>query len=123
MALLDALARLLSTALRLVLWAVAALLALMLVSLALVFFLSWMLVGLALGRKPQVSLRGRFQRMREFGGGFGPASFKGGVFWGDPAARRESSPASADTPLSRRITPPGPVQDVEVKEARPRIGD
>lgn len=123
MALLDALAHLVGTALRLVLWAVAGLLALTLLSLALLFFLSWLLVGLALGRRPQVSLRARVQRMREFGGGFGPASFKAGGFWGSQVRRRETAATSADSPLARRIQAPGAVQDVEAREARPRSGD
>jgi hypothetical protein len=122
MAFLDALARLLRTALRLILWAVAALFALGLVSLALVFFLSWFLVGLALGRKPQVSLRARVQRMREFGGGLGPSGLRTGRFWGSPGPS-EAAATRAETPLAQRISPPGAVQDVEVKETRPRTGD
>jgi len=123
MAILDALAHLLRTALRLVLWAVASLLALSLLSLALVFFLSWFLIGLALGRRPQVSLRARVQRMREFSGGFGPARFKAGGFWNAQGPRRDEAAASTDSPLARRIHAPGAVQDVEVKETRPRSGD
>lgn len=123
MAFLDALAHLVRTVLRLVLWAVAGLLALTLLSLALLFFLSWLLIGLALGRKPQVSLRARVQRMREFSGGFGPAGFKAGGFWQAPVRKSEEEAGSATSSLAGRLRAPGPVQDVEVKETRPRSGD
>ena len=116
MNLIDLFFTVVRTALRLVVWAVAALLALSLVSVALVALLSWVLVSLALGRKPQVSLKGRFQGVRQFGS-FGQASFKAGAFWpGQSRPAQDSSHPAADTPLTRRIVRPEAVVDVEARD-------
>lgn len=121
MPILEIAKRLLTTILRLVVWALAAALALGLVGLAVVFLLTWLLVGLILGRKPQISLRSRVQRMREFGDNFGPKSFKREGFWNSQVRPQEGGRSTA--PLAQRMTSSGTVQDVEVKETQPRSRD
>jgi hypothetical protein len=123
---LDLLLGAVRAVLRLVLWAVAALLALAMVTVALVFVLSWALVSLAMGRKPVVSLRGRFQSMGRFGAGWGPNGLKAGTFWPRQSGPRQGDEAAhgrpADAPLPRRMAPPGAVVDVEARDVPPQRG-
>lgn len=119
MTILDLLSRVLRTVLRLMVWAVAALLALTLLSVALVALLTWALVSLLLGRKPQVNLGARFQSMRQFGGTFGQGGFRTGGIW----PRQQDGPQeprSSNAPLAQRIARPEAVVDVEAKEPSQR---
>jgi hypothetical protein len=113
----ELIARTLQFALRLVLWTVAALLSLAMVSVLLVALLSWALVSLALGRKPNLAMRGRFERVRQFSGAFGSARFKAGATWPRQAGPSHETPLRpTDAPLSRRISPSEGVVDVEARD-------
>jgi hypothetical protein len=116
MNLFEFLAGLLRFALRLVLWTAAALVSLAVVSVIVVALLSWALVSLALGRKPNVALRGRFERMRQFSGAFGSARFKASAAWPTRATPSEAPEFKPASPLARRIAQPEAVIDVEVKD-------
>lgn len=121
MTVFDVLSRVVRTALRLMVWAVATLLALSLVSVALVALLSWALVSLLLGRKPRVNLGARFQSMRQFGSVFGQTGFRSGAVWPrQPVQPQQARPSEA--PLARRITQPDAVVDVEAKAPSQRHG-
>lgn len=103
-------------ALRLVLWTVAALVSMAVVSVLVVALLCWALVSLALGRRPNVGLRGRFDRMRQFSGAFGSARFKASASWPTRAKPSKAPESKSASPLARRMAPPEAVMDVEVKD-------
>lgn len=118
----DLISGALRTALRLILWTLATLLALTVLSLGLVALLSWALVNLLLGRRPQLSVRGRFEDLRRFGGAFGQAGFsREGIWPRQPGQPQETDASPApDTPLSSRLARPQPVSDVEARDLPPQ---
>ncbi len=111
----------LRTALRLILWTLATLLALVVLSLGLVALIAWALVNLLLGRRPQLTVRGRFADLRRFGGAFGQGGFKTQDLWPQPpgpAQQADAAPAQ-DTPLSSRLVRPQPICDVQARDLPP----
>lgn len=111
MAFLDALARLVTTTLRLVLWLAAALLGLVLVSLGLAALLLWVLIQRLRGRPSPVFMSGRFQDLGRFRAAFGRNGFDASVF----QRRRPEQPAETPSALTRRGAP-GAVQDVQARD-------
>lgn len=114
---------LVTTTLKLILWMVAALLGLTVVSLGLATLLGWILVNRLLGRKPAVTLGGRFQDLRQFGAGFGASGFRAGTFWPRQGSASGTAAPDAEVPRPRRIGEPGEVEDVPSRDLpadRPR---
>ncbi len=121
MSIADLITGALRTALRLILWTLATLLALGLLSLGLLALLTWALVNLLLGRRPQLAVRGRFEDLRRFGGAFGQGGFSREGLWprqpGQPQ-EADASPAP-DTPVSSRLLKSQPVSDVQARDLPP----